>query len=72
MIVCLCRGLSETSLQRLIEAGATTLRQLAEVCGASADCGACSAIVEDLLADTRGDGRRGTDSIVLTATGLER
>ena len=53
MIVCLCRGVSETTLQDAIDAGATTLRQVAEACGAGTDCGACCPMVKELLACAR-------------------
>ncbi len=53
MIVCLCRGLSEAVLQRVIDAGAATPREIAEVCGAGTDCGACGPMVKELLACVR-------------------
>jgi bacterioferritin-associated ferredoxin len=52
MIVCLCRGVSEAALQHLIDAGATSLRQIGEACGAGTDCGACCPLVQELLACT--------------------
>ena len=51
MIVCLCRGVSEAALQRVIDAGATSLRQIGDACGAGTDCGACCPLVNELLAD---------------------
>lgn len=50
MIVCLCRGVSEDALHDVIEAGATSVRQVAEACGAGTDCGACCPMVKELLA----------------------
>jgi len=49
MIVCLCRGVSEAVLQHVIEAGATSLRQIGDACGAGTDCGACCPLVKELL-----------------------
>jgi bacterioferritin-associated ferredoxin len=51
MIVCLCRGVSETALQHLIDAGATSLRQIGDACGAGTDCGACCPLVTELLTE---------------------
>jgi bacterioferritin-associated ferredoxin len=50
MIACLCRGLSEAAVQNVIESGASSLRQIAEACGAGTDCGACCPMVQELLA----------------------
>ena len=49
MIVCLCRGVSEARLQDIIDRGATTVREIAEACGAGRDCGACCPMVKELL-----------------------
>ena len=49
MIVCLCRGVSEAALQDIIDRGATTVREIAEACGAGRDCGACCPMVKELL-----------------------
>jgi len=49
MIVCLCRGVSEAALHDVIDAGATSLRQIGEACGAGTDCGACCPLVNELL-----------------------
>lgn len=56
MIVCLCRGVSEAALQEVIDAGATTVRHVAEACGAGTDCGACCPMVKELLACARAVG----------------
>ena len=50
MIVCLCRGVSEAALQRVIQAGASSLGAIGEACGAGTDCGACCPLVSELLA----------------------
>lgn len=49
MIVCLCQGVSERAVRAAIGAGAETLDDLACACAAGADCGACQAMLEDLL-----------------------
>ena len=41
MIVCLCRGLSDTELKATIRRGATSVSELASACGAGGDCGSC-------------------------------
>ncbi len=54
MIVCLCRSLSEAALCALIEAGASTPRKVVEACGAGIDCGACGAMVKELIKRAEG------------------
>lgn len=49
MIVCLCRGVSELSVKRVIGAGAATLDDVVEACSAGSDCGACQDALLDLL-----------------------
>jgi bacterioferritin-associated ferredoxin len=47
MIVCLCRGVPEQTIQRVIASGARTVDDVSRVCGAGTDCGACyRALVE--------------------------
>ena len=41
MIVCLCRGVPEQTIQRVISSGARTVDDVSRVCGAGTDCGAC-------------------------------
>jgi bacterioferritin-associated ferredoxin len=72
MIVCLCRAVSDTTIRRCIEAGATTPRQLGEMCGAGRECGACAASLEELVVCARAGGGRGVESPYLTAAGAAR
>jgi bacterioferritin-associated ferredoxin len=41
MIVCLCQGVPEQTIQRVIASGARTVDDVSRVCGAGSDCGAC-------------------------------
>ena len=51
MIVCFCRGLSESDLRRVVATGAWTVEDVSAVCGAGTDCGACREVVEDVVAE---------------------
>jgi bacterioferritin-associated ferredoxin len=53
MILCLCRGISEPTVQAAIRAGASTLDDIAAACSAGSDCGACQVMLRDLLSDAR-------------------
>ena len=52
MIVCLCRGVSESDIRRVIERGAFTLDAVTAACGAGGDCGACTIMLADLVAES--------------------
>jgi len=41
MIVCLCRGVPEQTIQRIISSGVRTVDDVSRICGAGTDCGAC-------------------------------
>jgi bacterioferritin-associated ferredoxin len=62
VIICLCRGVSESDLLRVVERGACTLEAVTAACGAGGDCGACTVLLADLLAESEsaavGAGRR--------------
>ena len=52
MIICLCRGVSESDIRRVIERGASTPDAVTDACGAGGDCGACAIILADLVAES--------------------
>jgi bacterioferritin-associated ferredoxin len=49
MIVCLCRGVSEREIRRLMAAGTRTAQAVTAACGAGGDCGACILAVAELV-----------------------
>ena len=51
MIVCLCRGVSERDILRVMAMGARTPDAITAACGAGSDCGACTVLLADLLAE---------------------
>ena len=52
MIICLCRGLSESDIRRVIERGAWSADAVMAACGAGGDCGACTIMLADLVAES--------------------
>ncbi len=59
MFVCICRAVSSTEVRAVIAEGARTVKQVAEACGASRDCGKCVVHVRALLEDQHGPRGRG-------------
>jgi bacterioferritin-associated ferredoxin len=54
MYVCLCMGVSNTSVADAIEAGASTTNEVAAACGAGSECGRCRRTVRAIIDSHRG------------------
>lgn len=50
MFVCLCNGVTSQAVSEAVDAGATTTKQVATVCGAGAECGRCRRTVRAIIA----------------------
>jgi bacterioferritin-associated ferredoxin len=53
MYVCLCRAVTSQTVADAIASGALTSKQIADVCGAGAECGRCRLSVRTMLASIR-------------------
>ncbi|MGC9216549.1 molybdopterin-dependent oxidoreductase [Acidithiobacillus sp.] len=51
--VCACIGVDEGTLRQHIKAGALTLGQIAQVCGAGGECGSCKPEILDIIRRVR-------------------
>lgn len=49
MIVCLCKGVSCSTVRRAIDEGAFDVASVGRACAAGTDCGSCHAQIEDLV-----------------------
>lgn len=49
MFVCLCNGVTSMVVADAIEQGATTTGQVADACGAGAECGRCRHTVRAII-----------------------
>ena len=49
MLICHCRKVNDGVARAAIEAGATDLQGLAEICRAGSGCGGCHPMLEELL-----------------------
>lgn len=41
MIICVCHGINDRALDTVVRAGASSLREVGDACGAGTDCGQC-------------------------------
>ena len=48
-LVCLCNGVGDRTIRNAISAGASTVDDIAEACGAGGGCGGCHPTIEELL-----------------------
>jgi bacterioferritin-associated ferredoxin len=53
MFVCLCTGVTSQVVSDLVADGASTSKQIADACGAGADCGRCRRTVRAIIAATK-------------------
>ena len=49
MFVCLCNGVTSHMVVDAVAAGASTTKEVAQACGAGADCGRCRRTVRAIL-----------------------
>ena len=54
MLLCHCRGVSDRVIDAAITCGARCPDDVAQACGAGADCGGCRPAIEELLAERLG------------------
>jgi bacterioferritin-associated ferredoxin len=49
MILCHCKGVSDKSVRRAIQCGASSVRDVARTCGAGTGCGGCRPLIQELI-----------------------
>lgn len=55
MYVCLCNGVTSQTVAGAVSNGASTTKEVAEACGAGADCGRCRRTVRAILTASDSD-----------------
>jgi bacterioferritin-associated ferredoxin len=55
MYVCLCNGVTSQVVADAVSKGASTTKEVAEACGAGAECGRCRCTVRAILSASSGD-----------------
>jgi bacterioferritin-associated ferredoxin len=49
MYVCVCRAVTDRDVKTAIEDGADTVAKVTAACRAGGDCGACHAMIDDMI-----------------------
>jgi bacterioferritin-associated ferredoxin len=55
MFVCLCNGVTSHTVSDVVDAGASTTKDVANACGAGADCGRCRRTIQAILKSSKPD-----------------
>ena len=66
MIICSCEAVNHRVIEREIDAGAGTVRELGRRCGAGTDCGGCGRKLAEMI-DARRRKRRKAAHLQLVA-----
>lgn len=49
MYVCLCKGITDKDLERVVDAGANSLRSARKMLGVSSVCGSCASQATEII-----------------------
>lgn len=52
MYVCLCKGVTDRQIQKAVQDGATTIKQLRSCLGVTSQCGKCGITTREILNET--------------------
>jgi bacterioferritin-associated ferredoxin len=55
MLVCLCKGVSDSKIRFLVQNGCRSVREVMATCHAGQDCGSCICEVKALVEQTCGE-----------------
>ena len=55
MYICLCLGVTTSTVQHAIDEGARSTKQVAEACGAGSVCGRCNHTIRTMIEDAAPD-----------------
>lgn len=67
MFVCLCAGVTNQTVAAAVDAGASTSKEVADSCGAGAECGRCRRTVRAII-----DAHRGAEAPVRVRDAQDR
>ena len=48
-LICLCHGVSERKVNRVIDHGAVSVDEVGESCGAGTSCGTCRQAIDEMI-----------------------
>ncbi|HTQ22485.1 (2Fe-2S)-binding protein [Mycobacterium sp.] len=63
MWVCLCNGITSQMVTEAVAAGASTTKDVAQACGAGADCGRCRRTVRAILTSSIEGNKTGASQV---------
>ncbi len=70
MIVCICHGVSDRTIDRALAEGCETVRQVGQRCRAGTDCGACRVAIKGMIREAERQESATSTSGLLPAVGV--
>ena len=53
MYICLCHGVSDKKIKKMVDQGSTTMKEIQNACGAGTDCGVCVRKLHSLILESK-------------------
>ena len=72
MIICLCRGVSDSEIKSTIREGACTLKEVEDMCDAGSSCGSCHAQILSLIREENALDKKVTCAIESSIFSIQR
>ena len=70
MIVCICHGVSDRTIDDAIDEGCRSVRQVGRRCDAGTDCGACRSLIKGMIREARAEKIAAATSGLIPAVGV--
>ncbi len=55
MIVCLCKGITDTQIRAAVEDGASSMREVNRTLGVASQCGKCGVMAKEIVRESLSD-----------------
>ncbi|MFQ5793214.1 MAG: bacterioferritin-associated ferredoxin [Acidobacteriota bacterium] len=70
MIVCMCKGITDTIIRKLVREGASSPSDVGMACSAGRDCGGCRPTICEIVRSEKGsaDGSRTSPATLASAS----
>ena len=72
MYICLCYGISDSKIEKMIREGASTLKEIQQKTNAGANCGSCICDLQKLLTKDKESRRPATAAEIPEVRGAKR
>lgn len=53
MYICLCHGVSDKKIKKMVDNGTNTMKAIQSACGAGTDCGVCIRKLQSVITESK-------------------